>query len=285
MKLYTVINETDVLMLDADSAEAKHGVVSFSDMPPHPLALAYVVVLVCQDGEAELEVNFQPYSVKKHDFLVLAEDSIAFVKEHSEHFLCSFYLLQRSIAAEVAYALPNHLFSFLNASPYIAASSEVEAFVSAWELHVQQVFARESSYHRQMLINAFQNLFFFVSEQADTQQEQLRNDYSRQEMLCWRFWEMLATECRQHRDVAFYANALHITPYYLSQLTRRFFNDAPKTLIDRQVILEIKKELRQSHQSIQQIADALDFVDPSYLSKYFSKHTGMGPTEYRSSFS
>lgn len=277
--------ETDAMLLACGSTEVDCGTICFSNVPAHPLELAYVVVLVCQGGEAELEVNFQPYSVKPHDLLVLAEDSIVVMKQRSRQFRCSYYVLQRSLAAEVAYALPNHLFSYLNTSPYIAASEELTAFISVWEQHLQLVFARESNYRRQMLINAFQNLFLWLSEQADTQQEQRRNDFSRQEMLCWRFWEMLATACRQHREVAFYAKALHITPYYLSQLTRRFFNDAPKTLIDRQVILEIKKELRKSHQSIQHIADTLGFVDPSYLSKYFSKHTGMGPTEYRSSLS
>ena len=285
MEKSTVVIETDTTLLGSSSAEVDCGDTHFSPVAPHPLALAYVVVLVCQGGEGELELNFQPCRVKQHDVLVLAEDSIAVVKKRSTHFRCSYYLLQRSIAAEVAYALPNHLFSYLNASPYIAASEQLTAFVSVWEQHLQLVFRCESGYRRQMLINAFQNLFFWLSEQADTQQEQLRNNFSRQEMLCWRFWEMLAVACRQHREVAFYAKALHITPYYLSQLTRRFFNDTPKTLIDRQVILEIKKELRKSHQSIQQIADSLDFVDPSYLSKYFSKHTGMGPTEYRSSLS
>lgn len=285
MAISKVVIETDAILLGAGDQEITHGLATLQAVPEHPLALAYVVVVICQQGEAEFEVNFQSYHLKKHDFLVLAEDSIALLKQRSPDLLCSFYLLKRSSAADVAYLLPNHLFSYLNKHPYFAATLECKAFVSVWEQHVRQVFARSSGYRRQMLINAFQNLFLFLSEQADNQKQQLRNDYSRQEMICWKFWEMLSVQCRQHREVAFYADALHITPYYLSQLTKRFFNDSPKTLIDRQVVLEIKKELRQPQHSIQQIADALNFADPSYLGKYFSRHTGMGPTEYRASIS
>lgn len=83
--------------------------------------------------------------------------------------------------------------------------------------------------------------------------------------------------------MAFYAGLLHITPFYLSQLSKKYFNDAPKTLIDRQVVLEIKKQLGQPRKSVQQIADELHFADASYLGKYFKRHTGLGLSEYRKS--
>lgn len=58
-------------------------------------------------------------------------------------------------------------------------------------------------------------------------------------------------------------------------------NDAPKTLIDRQVILEIKRLLANTQNSIEQIAEILHFTDPSYLSRYFKKQTQMTLSEFR----
>ncbi|EJC60837.1 AraC family transcriptional regulator [Alcaligenes faecalis subsp. faecalis NCIB 8687] len=40
--------------------------------------------------------------------------------------------------------------------------------------------------------------------------------------------------CETQQDLTI---ALNITPFYLSQLTKEFFNDSPKALIDRQVVL------------------------------------------------
>ncbi|MGL4673358.1 MAG: helix-turn-helix domain-containing protein, partial [Wohlfahrtiimonas sp.] len=105
--------------------------------------------------------------------------------------------------------------------------------------------------------------------------------HTRKEMICWQFWELIHQHCHQERAVAFYANLLSITPYYLSQLTQDLFNDAPKTLIDRQVILEIKKLLTQTKQSIEAIADTMNFNDPSYLCRYFKRHTGISLSQYR----
>lgn len=111
--------------------------------------------------------------------------------------------------------------------------------------------------------------------------EKSSGNLGRPESICWKFWELVTKHHKHQRMVAFYANHLHVTPYYLSQLTRKFLNDSPKTLIDRQVVLEIKKQLAQPGRSVQEISEDLNFADPSYLGKYFKNHTGTGLLDYR----
>ena len=55
-----------------------------------------------------------------------------------------------------------------------------------------------------------------------------------------------------------------------------------KEFIDRAVVLEIKMLLKSSDLSVQEIAYRLHFPDQSYLGRFFKKHTGESPTEYRS---
>ena len=54
-----------------------------------------------------------------------------------------------------------------------------------------------------------------------------------------------------------------------------------KEFIDRSVLLEIKMLLQSTDLSVQEIAYRLHFPDQSYLGRYFKKHTGESPTEYR----
>ncbi|MCF7646651.1 helix-turn-helix domain-containing protein [Bacillus subtilis] len=245
------------------------------------LSLSYLVLLICQTGSAEFDVNFRRYQMQKDDFLVLYDDSIAMVRNRSADFSCSYYLIDRSMAADIAYGLPNELFLFLSRHPFFTADSNTISFLPLWEQMTAHLQEQMLQYQRTILVNQFQNLFLWLSHKTAGFDIAEKNDYSRQEALCWKFWELIFLHCRQQRDVAFYAGLLNVTPYYLSQLTRRFFNDAPKTLIDRQVILEIKKQLLQPKRSMQQIADDLQFTDASYLSKYFKRHTGIGLTDYR----
>ncbi len=273
--------ETHHPLLETGTEDFASGSLQLGASADRPLLLAYVVVLVCQRGHAQWEINLRPYRIQAQDCLVLSEDTLALVTQASEDFTCTYFLMHRAIAAEVAAALPNSLFAYLSRSPLLDASALEAPFLQAWQSQAQLMTQRDSRYRRTLLVNHLQNLFLWLAEHADAQQLREHHAFSRQETLCWRFWEMVATHCKQHRTVAFYAERLHITPYYLSQLTRRHFNDAPKTLIDRQAVLEIKKQLLRSTHSVQQIAQTMHFTDASYLAKYFRQHTGQGPTEYR----
>ncbi|MDR1370204.1 MAG: helix-turn-helix domain-containing protein, partial [Dysgonamonadaceae bacterium] len=54
-----------------------------------------------------------------------------------------------------------------------------------------------------------------------------------------------------------------------------------KILIDRYFILEIKILLQSPKLTISEIAYRLDFPNESYFSRYFKRHTGMSPRDYR----
>ncbi|WP_208858486.1 helix-turn-helix domain-containing protein [Vreelandella nigrificans] len=273
--------KTDLHTLRGDNGDFFMGSGRLDGLLGSPLPLAYVVLLICQQGCADVNVNLQSYTIGKNDFLVLSEDSIAVINSKSDDFLCSYYLMNRSIAAEVAYELPNSLFLFLYRFPHFKPDSHFLDFLNAWEGLLSIISKEELQYTRQIIVNHFQNFFLWVSQRTVHMSASTRNDYSRQEAICWEFWELISAHCKQEREVAFYADLLHITPYYLSQLTRKFFNDSPKTLIDRQMVLEIKKQLTQSNESIQQIAHKFKFSDASYFGRYFKRITGVGLTEYR----
>ncbi|MGB8417656.1 helix-turn-helix domain-containing protein [Paraburkholderia sp.] len=257
------------------------GRIQFNGQIGCPLPLAYVVVLICQQGSAEWEVKFQAYRIEKNDFLVLAEDSIALIKGMSNNFSCNCYLMSRPIAAEIADGLPSSLFAYLNRSPFLASKTHFLSYLAAWEQQAVMIQAHCTTHKRAMIINHVRNFFLWICETAGDINTSVNSDFGRSEAICWKFWELISAHHKRQRAVAFYARHLHVTPYYLSQLTRKFFNDSPKTLIDRQVVLEIKKQLAQPGKSVQKIAEDLHFADASYLGKYFKRHTGVGLTEYR----
>ena len=81
--------------------------------------------------------------------------------------------------------------------------------------------------------------------------------------------------------MSFYADKLCISTRYLSTIVRSVAHSSAKEFIDRAVILEIKMMLQSTDLSVQEIAYRLRFPDQSYLGRFFKKHTGESPTEYR----
>lgn len=253
----------------------------FTDHLNQPLSLAYCTLVLVKQGHADLTIQFKPYHLKAGDLLILADDQLVMVQNKSPDFSCHYCAFNRNFASEVAYRLPNSLFAYLNLVPLLSPAADQLDLIQMWEDQTDFIMQSTNTYQRILLCNHLQNFFLILAEIVDRNQQLPQNEHSRKEELCWRFWEMIAKHSQTQREVAFYAQALNITPYYLSQLCRQIFNDSPKTLIDRQVILKLKGLLKTSSLSIQTIADQMNFNDTSYMCRYFKKHTGYTVRQYK----
>ncbi|PWV46478.1 AraC family transcriptional regulator [Chitinophaga sp. S165] len=78
-----------------------------------------------------------------------------------------------------------------------------------------------------------------------------------------------------------YAKLLAMTPNNLSKRCSRYFNKTPSQLIQERIVLEAKKQLHLTRQSIKEIAYALQFEDEFYFSRFFKKVTKVSPQTFR----
>ncbi|HKJ21703.1 MAG TPA: helix-turn-helix domain-containing protein, partial [Gammaproteobacteria bacterium] len=67
----------------------------------------------------------------------------------------------------------------------------------------------------------------------------------------------------------------------LGELTNEVAHKTPSQLINERIILEAKRMLAHSGQRVTAIANVLGFDDPSYFAKYFKKHAGKTPAQFR----
>lgn len=86
--------------------------------------------------------------------------------------------------------------------------------------------------------------------------------------------------CREHQ-LSFYAKQLCITSRYLGTLVLSTSGVGAKEWIDRAIISTAKVLLRHSNKQTTQIADELNFPNPSFFCKYFKRITGFTPQQYR----
>ncbi|MDV5224364.1 helix-turn-helix domain-containing protein [Providencia rettgeri] len=240
-----------------------------------PLTPSYVSVLICKSGCAVFNINFMTYAVKKNDIIVLYDDTYVMLNRRSRLAQFDIITLEKAFATDVAFKLPNSLFAFFNQSPVLQVALAEQIVLQQWMSLFVYLIQQKGEFTELMLCQHVQNFFLLIAEKIPTTLLQQKMQRSRKEQLCWRFWNMITEYCREQRDVQFYAQKLSITPFYLSQITRNFFNDAPKALIDRQVVLEIKALLGTGKLSIKEIAATLNFEDTSYLCRYFKRHTGL----------
>jgi len=81
--------------------------------------------------------------------------------------------------------------------------------------------------------------------------------------------------------IGFYAEKLNITTTYLNRLVNEFYDKSVSDFINERVLLEAKRIIRFSSKSVKEISFELGFEDPSYFSRFFKKHVGATPVQYR----
>ena len=104
---------------------------------------------------------------------------------------------------------------------------------------------------------------------------------SKSEQLCRSFTQLVIQHYSQNRNVAWYAEKLGITHAYLCTTVKQAVGKTCVDVISSMVIMDAKSQLKSTDLSIQQISDSLNFANMSFFGKYFKRHVGMSPLEYR----
>ena len=106
----------------------------------------------------------------------------------------------------------------------------------------------------------------------------------RAQSLLRRFIGMLyGGEYIAHRDLAYYASRLCVTPHYLSEICRKASGRPASYWLDRFTVNEVTRLLLDKSVPLADIAARMNFSSLSYFSRYVQKHTGLSPSDYRRS--
>lgn len=97
-----------------------------------------------------------------------------------------------------------------------------------------------------------------------------------------RFKKLLAEHFIEERQVSFYAEKMHLTPKYFSTIIKEVSGKTAGAWVNEMLMLEAKVRLQNKEKTIAQIAYELNFSDPSHFGKFFKKHAGKSPLDYRS---
>lgn len=78
-----------------------------------------------------------------------------------------------------------------------------------------------------------------------------------------------------------YARLVGLSPNSFTKRCRIYFRKTPSELISERIVLEAKKRLHLSRQTVKHIAHALKFNDEYYFSRFFKKVTKVSPQTFR----
>jgi len=111
--------------------------------------------------------------------------------------------------------------------------------------------------------------------------EHVFTDHDVNQKRVYEFMMLLEENYQQERTAEFYASILGISSKRLNQILKEKLDKTGMQLIHDRIILEAKRKIIHSENTLKEIAYELGFSDRPYFSRFFKKQTGSSPEDFQ----
>ena len=249
----------------------------------YPVRLKCEIMALCMDGEIEASVNLNHITVNKNDIITLMPGSIFQINDLNGDLKIYFVGFSSKYVEnnDKAKILLDAIYSTLG-KPKISLSDEGAMMTEKYfKLLIDIYEMSDEKLKLEIADNIFADTHKGISliYKKKTDNENITS--SKSEQLCKAFTQLVMQHYNDNRNVAWYAEKLGITHAHLCSIVKQSTGKTCADIISSMVIMDAKSQLKSTHQSIQVISDSLNFANMSFFGKYFKRHVGMSPLEYR----
>ena len=279
----TLLRETTYTLDDDFKIFINSKSISISKSPAYnPMG----IMGICLEGNASIKVHQYEYRIESGGLMVILPGQVISLNNKSNNFRISYFIISESLMNDVLSGIsrlsPLFFIHIRKKYYYKLAKDEIYRYNEYHNLIYSRLTSRNDSFQKEFIVNTLR--LFYLDLYNNYKNSLLSPDSahdSRKEQLAYNFFLLILKHYRENREVAFYAKKLYITPKYLSAVIKEVSGRAAKDWITEYILLEIKSMLKTSALNIQEITVKTRFSNQASLGRFFRKHTGMSPTEYR----
>ena len=239
----------------------------------------YAILFVTQ-GSLSGRVNMVDFEIKAPAAVYIFNDHVLHYNNSSPDLKVRLLSFSPVIAEELSLSLHYDNVHYAYARP-AAQLDETSMQTIMRYLDLLEVLMQKESRERQTtLVQLIQSLTSFLYEfHANNLTSQ--KPFSRSEELAGQFLSLVDMHCHEHHNIKWYADALHLTPVYVSNLVKQVTGRTAGTNITDCLVRKAKSLLLTSTLSVQQISDRLGFQNQSHFGTFFRRAVGMSPQKFR----
>lgn len=251
------------------------------DYPSH---IDATIVAVCLKGNIHFGINMQEYHIKANSLVVILPGQIVQLYEHSDDFAGLFLGMSREFSKDTILSVQKLLSALLYVKDHPCTELTEDDIKCISQYHTmlwEKVKMKDTFYRKEIVQSLTLSLFYEICKIFHRYQSLKNGHVSNKDKIFLQFMNSIADHYREERKLSFYADILCITSKYLSVIVKDESGYTASEIIDNYVILEAKTLLKSTNMTIQEIANYLNFANQSFFGKYFKKHTGISPKEYK----
>lgn len=242
-------------------------------------------ILWITKGNSNQNIDFKNYTISEHTLFFISPGQLHLFEEweNIEGFVVLFteqFFLQifqnKNILFELSY-LDN-----LHGNPFLPLKDEDKKALEP----IIDLLYQESKNNEQIaetvqallliLLRRIQKLFSIQSNQKSNKH---------QIVIFKQFKNLVELYFAKNIPISQYASLLNISAHQLNSFVKATCGKTTTEIIKERVVLEAQQLMHFSELSVSQIADQLGFEDSSYFARYFKKHIGLSPQEFRKTLS
>lgn len=226
-------------------------------------------VMMVTRGWVRVVINLEEQRLEQQSLIVLVADSIFEIQEWSDDF---------DLRAFTFKDLP--LFTSISQQTYLTLNDD------EWRLTNEYVelMWHETRYQplQPEVITHLQTALLLELKRFADREENLRQQTAtRQDKIFHQFLRLVNLYGLCERKIEFYADKLCVTPNHLGAVIKKASGLTVMQWLNRHAIQKAKVLLRYSDLPIWEVAERMNFANPSFFSKFFKREIGMTPAEYR----
>ncbi|GAB3572733.1 AraC family transcriptional regulator [Hymenobacter daeguensis] len=155
------------------------------------------------------------------------------------------------------------------------------AFVDEMLAKIEAEYQQPGEWQHRMLSAYLTVLLTYLSRRYTEQYS--ADEPSADQRLLETFQAKIEENYRELHEVGAYAALLHISAGHLSEVVKAQSGKSAIKHVHDRLVLEARRLLFYTPQSLKEIAFDLGFSDASYFNRFFKRETGATPAEYRTS--
>ena len=248
-----------------------------------PHRALFFTILWIEKGQGTHYVDFNPVTVKNNSIIFIPQNSITVYDETCEYQGLSILFTDTFFCKndQDNYFLHS---SMLFSDLYPTALIKVNPLLSELKVYLEAMKAEYKKPHDSAKYRILHNILHIFLLQAEREMlkqgfKELKPGINLDYLI--QFKALLEQKFSKEKTVRKYASELNLSEKRLHKATISILGETPKQIIDKRIMLEAKRLLIHSSQSIKEIAYDLGFDEPTNFNKFFRKHCKSTPLEFR----
>ena len=258
---------------------AEIGNYADENMPKYFRTSHYAILFVTQ-GSLSGRVNMVDFEMKAPAAVYIFNDHVLHYNSSSPDLKVRLISFSPVIAEELSLSLHYDNLQYAYARPAAQLDETSMQTIMHYLDLMEILMQKESQERRTTIIKLIQSLSsFFYEFHANSLSSQ--KPFSRSEELAGQFLSLVDMHCHEHHNIKWYADALHLTPVYVSNVVKQVTGRTAGDNITDCLVRKAKSLLLTSTLSVQQISDRLGFQNQSHFGTFFRRAVGTSPQKFR----